>query len=328
MRIGQNPAKFIDHVAQPQKITVALITYIPFLGGYYSEGLDILKVSLESIQQNSDLPYDLMVFDNDSCQEVRDYLVEQQRQDHIQFLVLSDKNIGKGGAWNTIFGAAPGEFIAYADSDVYFYPGWLSRLVRLFEIFPNLGMATGAPLRVPEEYSTATVEWAKSNPEARLERGKLLGWEDFWKHVQSLGMESESEARKRFETKEDVCLVYQGVRYFIGATHFQFVARKSILQSLLPLPSDRPMGQMRALDIAINQNKYLRLSTPEWCVQHLGNTLEGFKDLSINSGAQTQNAVGAPKRKKVRARSFWNWKPARKVLMRIYNKAFEILYRK
>jgi glycosyltransferase involved in cell wall biosynthesis len=333
MRIGQNPAKFIDHVAQPQKITVALITYIPFLEAYYSEGLDILKTCLESIWQNTNIPYDLLVFDNNSCPEVRNYLTEKQRQDKIQLLTLSDKNIGKGGAWNYIFGAAPGEYIAYADSDVYFYPGWISNLVPLFELFPNLGMVTGAPLRVPEEFSTSSVEWAISNPLVQLERGRLLAWEDFWKHVQSLGIESEAEARTRFEAKQDVCLVYKGVRYFIGASHFQFMARKAVLQSLLPLPSDRPMGQMRALDIAINQRGYLRISTPDWWVQHMGNTLQGFtpKTMSENAATLIMGSNTKDRAEKVnlvgKSSPFWSWKPTRKVVLWFYNKAFNLLYR-
>ena len=37
MRVGQNPAKSIKQVAQPKKITVATVTYIPHLKGYYAE---------------------------------------------------------------------------------------------------------------------------------------------------------------------------------------------------------------------------------------------------------------------------------------------------
>jgi glycosyltransferase involved in cell wall biosynthesis len=317
MRIGQNPAKFIDQVAQPQKVTVALVVYLPFLEGYYAEGLDILKVCLESIWQNTNQPYDLLVFDNASCAEVRGYLTEQQRQGRIQFLVLSDKNIGKGGAWNFIFQAAPGEFIAYADSDVYFYPGWLSAQLALFEIFPRLGMVTGAPLRVPEEFSTSTVAWAQDQPGVELQRGMLISWEDYWKHAHSLGIETEDEGRKLYQANQDVCLVHQGVRYFVGAAHYQFVARKQVIQELLPLPSDRPMGQMRLLDIAINQRGYLRLSTPDWWVEHLGNTLAAQNPagkVPLKQPAQNMSGIA-------------HWKPVRKALMTIYKKLFEILYR-
>ena len=37
MRIGQNPAKFVKTVAQPERITVAVLNYIPLLSGYYAD---------------------------------------------------------------------------------------------------------------------------------------------------------------------------------------------------------------------------------------------------------------------------------------------------
>ena len=108
MRVGQNPAKSVKYVAQPKKVTVAVIAYIPTLGGYYAQSLDVLKVCLNSIWENTGIPYDLMVFDNASCPEARIYLHEMHSQGKIQYLVLSEKNIGKAGAWNFVFGAVPG----------------------------------------------------------------------------------------------------------------------------------------------------------------------------------------------------------------------------
>ena len=80
MRKGQNPAKFVKDVARPERITVALLNYIPFLSGFYAETLDVLKVSLESMRKDAGLPFDLMVFDNGSCPEVRDFLVQEDRK--------------------------------------------------------------------------------------------------------------------------------------------------------------------------------------------------------------------------------------------------------
>ena len=49
-----------------------------------------------------------------------------QSQGRIQYLMLSQHNLGKGGAWNMIFQAAPGEWLAYTDCDALFFdPGWL-----------------------------------------------------------------------------------------------------------------------------------------------------------------------------------------------------------
>ncbi|HEX9028114.1 MAG TPA: glycosyltransferase family A protein [Anaerolineales bacterium] len=319
MRIGQNPAKFVDHVVQPQKITVAVVSYIPFLGGYYAESLDVLQTCLQSIWEHTDLPYDLLVFDNASCPEVRRYLQEAQQQGRIQYLVLSEQNIGKGGAWNFIFGAAPGEIIAYADSDIYFYPGWLPALVQVLETFPEAGMVTGVPLWSPEEFSTATLEWAGRHPEAALERGAFLPWEDYWRHSRSLGTE-EAKARAHFGSRQDIRLTYQGQPYYVGAGHFQFVARRSVLQSALPIPSDRPMGQVRSLDSALNAKGYLRLSTSRWWAQHLGNSLQGFTPAQDGSRPTETSRPS-------RSGGLWAWKPLRRMLVWLYNKTFDILYR-
>jgi glycosyltransferase involved in cell wall biosynthesis len=174
MRVGQNPAKAIQHVNQPQAITVAVITYIPFLSGYYTQSLDVLRFCLESLITNSDLPFDLMVFDNGSCPEVVTYLTEMQQVGKIQYLVLSDQNIGKVGAWNFIFSAAPGEYIAYADSDIFFYPGWLSKHIKIFETFPEAGTVCGLPRRGRRVFYTNTIQQGPDLPGVIYEEGQFI----------------------------------------------------------------------------------------------------------------------------------------------------------
>ena len=80
MRVGQNPAKSIEQVAQPKNITVATATYIPHLKGYYAENLEVLKACLNSLWRNTKVPYDLLVFDNDSCIEVKEFLLEAKEK--------------------------------------------------------------------------------------------------------------------------------------------------------------------------------------------------------------------------------------------------------
>ena len=320
MRVGQNPAKFIESVDQPEPVTVAVLIYIPFLEGYYSQSLEVLKTCLDSLWQNTLQPYDLLVFDNASCPEVRQYLQDSHQAGKIQYLLLSSRNIGKSGAWNLIFSAAPGEYLAYADSDIYFYPGWLPAHLKVLEAFPNAGMVTGLPMWSSAEYSTSTIEWAKNQAEARLERGQFLPWEDYWRHASSLGM-TLAEAQAQFAAKEDLCLFYNNQKYYVGAGHFQFVGRRQILQSVLPFPARRPMGDVRLLDVALNERGYLRLSTAEWWVQHLGNTLQGFD-------GQTPPLVGQKNQGAAATRGqVWDWKPVRKFLLWVYNRTFEILFR-
>jgi hypothetical protein len=327
MRIGQNPAKFVASVPQPARVTVVIITYIPFLGGYYAEMLDVLKMCLSSLWAHSDLPFDLFIFDNASCPEVRAYLSSEHEAGRIRYLVLSAENLGKAAAWNFVFAAAPGEIIAYADADIYFEQGWLSALVGVLDAFPNAGMVTGIPMWSPPQYSTATVAWAETAEGVTLERGKLLGWDDYWKHARSLGQE-EAEARANYDSQTDMVLSITNLRspitnhrLFIGAGHFQFVARKSVLMDVLPIEADKPMGQVRRLDVAINERGYLRLSTSQWWVRHLGNTL-GHPELveGLDGVADPRGLDLPPSKPRLRG-------PLRRLVQWVYHQAFEMLYR-
>ena len=323
MRIGQNPAKFVENVPTPARVTVAIITYVPLVSGYYAQMLDVIKTSLDSLRVHTQAEYDLLIFDNGSCAEMRDYLQLEQGAGRIDYLIISEENRGKAAAWNFIFAAAPGEIIAYADADVYFEAGWLGALVQVLDAFPQAGMVTGIPMWSPESFSTATVAWAEDNPDIQLERGKLLPWEDYWKHARSLGQD-EATAKENFAKQEDILIrlnvqrstfnasVDMATTYYVGAGHFQFVARKSVLQEVIPIPADRPMGQVRRLDVAINEKGYLRLSTPGWWVRHMGNVVAG--DLDPVLGSQT-----APPKPPIRG-------PLRRVVQWVYHRSFELLY--
>jgi len=273
MRVGQNPAKSIESVPQPQKVTIAVVSYIPFLSGYYAQALDVLKACLESLWAHTAEPHDLLVFDNASCPEVRTYLQEAHQQGRIQYLVLSQHNVGKGGAWNFIFQAAPGAFIAYADSDILFRLGWLESSLAILQAFPQAGMVTGRPMRTPEKFYNQTLDWARQAGDVQVENGSFIPWEVYREHVLSLGT-GEEQARQWYDSRSDWRLTRQGVSAMIGAAHFQFTARKAALAQFLPFKMDRPMGQVRSLDEQMNAAGYLRLATLEPLVKHMGNQLE------------------------------------------------------
>jgi glycosyltransferase involved in cell wall biosynthesis len=278
MRIGQNPAKFVKEVAKPERITVAVLNYIPFLSGYYADLLEVLQTSLNSLREGADLPFDLLVFDNASCPEVRQYLADEYEAGRIQYLILSDKNLGKGGAWNVIFGGAPGEIIVYADNDCLFYPGWLSHSLQLLETYPNVGMVTARPFRTKPELYSSTVAWAENEPQAIVEHGQFIPFETFREFDLSLG-QSEEEIRQHYDSSEDVKLEYQGVQAIVGGSHWQFMARKEVLLQFLPFTMDRPMGQVRQLDQRMNEAGYLRLMPTQPFAMNLSNTLRNVANL-------------------------------------------------
>ncbi|MBN2116907.1 MAG: glycosyltransferase family 2 protein [Anaerolineales bacterium] len=314
MRKGQNPAKFVKEVACPERITAALLNYIPFLSGFYTETLDVLKVCLESMRKDAGLPFDLMVFDNGSCPEVRDYLIREKEEGRIQYLILCEKNMGKGGAWNVMLAGAPGEIIAYTDSDVLFSPGWLSRSVEILETFPNVGMVTARPFRTPPEFFETTLSWARAN--AKLEEGQFIPWERFLEFNLSLG-QTEEENKKVYAETSDWKIIYKGVTAMAGASHWQFTAYKSTLQQFLPFDMDKPMGQVRQLDKRMNDAGLLRLMVSDPLAMNMSNTLGYLRgELGKERG----------KKKEGLARRVLELGPIKKMLLAVYNKIFNWYY--
>lgn len=325
MRIGQNPVKVVrPQLSKPEDVTIVVVNFIPYLGGYFERALEVLQLCLGSIWDNTELPYDLMVFDNASCPEVRSYLLELASQNQIQYLILSDKNVGIPGAWNFAFQAAPGKYIAYSDNDIYFHPGWLREHLRVIETYPNVGMVTGIPLRSPLKYSTSTLEWAERTPEVTITWGVLQEWEIYWTHARSTGWEEE-RAREAYPQGEDIRFEYQGVATYLGAGHFQFVAKGEKLKSLLPLPIEIAMGNERYLDQKINDMNLLRLSLTKMYVQHLGNY--PFPNLVEKRGRNHQQK--RMKREKVIQKMVYKILDIaliKKILLYIHGRIFHLYY--
>jgi len=316
MRKGQNPAKFVKDVVKPERITAAMLTYIPFLSGFYEETLDVLKVSLDSMREDAGLPFDLMVFDNGSCPEARDYLIREKEAGRIQYLVLSEKNVGKGGAWNVILGGAPGEIIAYADSDVLFSPKWLSRSVEILETYPDVGMVTARPFRTPPEFYSASLDWARRSEGTALESGQFIPWETFLEFNLSLG-QTEEENVKVYQETTDWRVEYKGVSALAGASHWQFTAYKSTLQRFLPFDMSRPMGQVRQLDQRMNETGLLRLMVPDPLAMNMSNTLGYLRGELGREQPEKSPSFG---------KRVLGFTPIKKGLLAIYNKIFNWYY--
>lgn len=311
MRKGINPVKQLTTVQKPQRVTAAVLNHIPFLDGFYADMLQVLDLSLTSLRENAGMDFDLLVYDNGSCSEARAYLQSEFEKGRIQTLILSDRNMGKGGAWNVMLQAAPGEIIAYADNDVLYHEGWLRESVKVLDTYPKVGMLTSRPYHsIPDLYS-ACLDWAQHNPEVEVETGRLINPDWMREFLLSLGR-TEEEMLEDI-SQEDVRLTYRGVSTFCGASHWQFLAWKKVLQEFLPIDLSKPLGQVLRLDKMVNERGYLRLMTDQPYVMNLSNSVELPDTASPALEPQTRKRL-------------WDFPLIKSPLMRLYHAIFRLYY--
>jgi glycosyltransferase involved in cell wall biosynthesis len=243
-------------------------------------------------------------------------------------LILSSKNVGKVGAWNAIFGAAPGEYIAYSDMDVYYFPGWLFKHLEVFEAFPEAGTVAGLPRRGDLPLYTNTIRQLANLPDAKVEEGHLIPDEWILDHAHSLGKTQEIIADEF--ALNDYRISRNGISAFATGTHFQFMVRSEVVRKFLPFPNERPMGDSVAhFDRAIDGNHLLRLATSQRVTLHMGNQLSGqvlalippeFQQLTDLSSVPFQS------RSSRLSNRILAWKPVRKLLLAFYDRIFRIYY--
>ena len=325
-RIGINPARGKDSSYRPSRVSVAMITYVPHLSGYFEHRLQVLQMAITSLTTNTPQPYDLFVFDNGSCQPVIDYLQQLRDSGVVDYLLLSKRNIGKIGAFKVLFNAAPGEIIAYSDDDIFFYPGWLEAHLEIMGTFPEVGMVSGIPVRDNAERArNSLMQFIDSNPDGlsvSLDKNIPDEWETDW--ALSTGRDPQSHIEK-IRNEQFITLSYKGVEAFGSASHFQFVSPKQALVEALPDEwSGKLMGKMVELDEAIDQLGYLRLSTVDRYVRHIGNSLspdvvEDARSLGIQLSADIRS---------IRNSRHWLLRVpgGGRVLRAIYNRIFQILH--
>ena len=210
-RLGRHPLKVkglrdeINH----QDITITTIVHIPTLSGYWEQSLEVLKLFFESLFASTNLPFDLMVFDNNSCIEVQNFLLSLKRESKIQYLILSQHNLRKLGALNHLLTMAPGKYVAFADSDVYFIPQWLEESLKILKTFPDAGQVTALPIitEAGERY-VSTLAGIEKDSKIEVAYGTNLIPEEYViAHSSSIGSSLEKYL-ERTPKRKDILIKY------------------------------------------------------------------------------------------------------------------------
>ena len=113
-------------------VSVIVVTY---------NNLEFTRLCLESVLQYTGYPnYEIIVVDNGSGQETRDYLEGFAGGHENVKLIFNQKNEGFSIANNQGFRTSIGEYLIFLNNDTIVTPGWMHRLLLHLKKEPGMGM--------------------------------------------------------------------------------------------------------------------------------------------------------------------------------------------
>ncbi len=102
--------------------------------------LKYTKKTLQSIEEHTKAPYELLLVDNGSTDGTRAYLRKYaDAREHVR-LILNEENLGFATANNQALQKAEGDYLLLLNNDVVVTAGWLDRLIWHLEQSPDTGM--------------------------------------------------------------------------------------------------------------------------------------------------------------------------------------------
>lgn len=244
------------------------VVHLPNLEGYHKDRFEVVKTSLTTMRENAGLGCQILIWDNGSCQEFRDWLVNEYKPD---FAVLS-VNVGLSSARAHILNVLPPQtMVGVADDDMYYYPNWFKAQVDLYNSFPNVGQVSGYPVRTQMRWgNNFTKKWGRAH--AKYETGRFIP--DEWDKDFCTSIGRDYEWHKKYTKKDlDHRVTFREASAYAVAHHCQFICEAGKIAPLMRFTNEA-MSDDKLLDNAVDGAGLLRLTTTERYTRHIGNVLD------------------------------------------------------
>jgi glycosyltransferase involved in cell wall biosynthesis len=262
MRIGLNPLRSAK-VGYYHPVILAVITHLPNMEGYHEHRLEVIQRCIQSMTEFAGRPFSLAVWDNGSCQSLRNWIPLLKPAVFVQ-----SENVGKASARVALFRMfPPNSIIAMSDDDILYYPGWLDAQMELLETYPNAACVSGNPIRTSFRWGCEnTKKWMKKN--ASLEVGRFIP--DQYERDFCISIGRDPVVHKKNTLKDmDYRGQYKGVYAYATSHHCQFISVAGRVLGAMKYDNDA-MGDEKPFDIAMDKIG-LRLSTVKRYSRHIGN---------------------------------------------------------
>ncbi len=277
MRSGSNPMRRGGRPLLPYKRHRVIIPlYIPQgSDGYYSDALEIFGFCLASLAATADpAQVSVTVINNAAVPEalpiIQRYIEAGLIDRHVQHTL----NRGKPDPVIGELHASYEPFITIADADTLFLAGWLNAVERVYREFPAAGCVGPFPAPNLRLWFT-TAAWEHAVTRGRLRVGGFADRPGMLRFQDSLGLER--PIFSAFDQRTQIAMQRNGTTALLGSGHFVCTMRREVIRRFHHQPAMAGLFHgLRALDEQVDREGYMRLSTPDAFVLHMGNRKEAW----------------------------------------------------
>jgi len=242
---------------------------------YHKDRLDVIRMTLNTMLAGmpKEISYELIVWDNGSDLELREIL---RREFKISILAESNLNLGCRWGWYNMASLARGEILYISDDDVFHYPNWFERHVEILQTFPDVGSVSGEPIRQLFRFpNESTKRWAIASEGCDVEAGNLIPDVYLRDYDFSVGMPEGNSPS--IVNEQDILLTYHGVKAWAHGHHMQFLCYKDRVITEMEMAANYAkyvLDDSKPFERAVDQQGWLRLTTYERTVRHIGNYID------------------------------------------------------
>lgn len=293
MRDRPNPVKDQGRLPAYGHHRVVVPVHIPNLEGYFAQSRSILRRCLDSLRLSAAGRVAVTLISDGSCPEALADLRARLDEGWVDQLIVNHTNRGKVDA---VVGVARGsheELITVSDADVLFRPGWVDAVEQLFVTFPECGFASLFPSSTGTfALTSSTLLGGLCRRELRLAPVSDPG--DLARFAASIGNPDLYPPAYR---KLQWTLEREGLTACVGAPHWVFTMRRSVIRAIPAEPARRAVGisESRWLDEPADRLGYWRLATHQAYAHHMGNVPEPWMDEELAAAEAADAVAPAPR---------------------------------
>ncbi|MDB4349449.1 glycosyltransferase family 2 protein [Omnitrophica bacterium] len=134
------------------------------------------KRCIESIQKNTKCPYRLILIDNNSDGETRDYLRNLAEQDRSAVLIRNEENLGFIKATNRGLGISDKPYVCLMNNDAEVTWGWLTEMISVAESDPAIGLVNPRSKGPDKTYPRSYLKGSTRQSSRYLETNQCMGY--------------------------------------------------------------------------------------------------------------------------------------------------------